>query len=195
MLRPGLPGGNLIRQEWFGQYDWAPHPKRYEAVVQSWDVAAVPGESNDWCVCTTWGLLGQQVDLLDVHRAQHIMPALIEKAKSLIAKWQPSLVVVEHATSGIGLGQALRDAGIPGVQPMKPKGGKTERMALQSPKLERGEVRLPKEAPWLKVFFDEILAFPNGAHDDQVDSMSQILRALDRRPPEIRDISRYKVGK
>lgn len=191
MQRPALPGGNMVRREWFGQYDWAPDPKRYEAVVQSWDVAAVPGETNDWCVCTTWGLLGQHVDLLDVHRAQHIMPDLIRQAKTLIARWQPSLVVVEHATSGIGLGQALRDAGIPGVQPLRPKGGKIERMALQSPKLENGLVRLPKEAPWLKVFFDEVLAFPNGTHDDQVDTMSQILHALDFRPREIRKISRY----
>jgi len=195
MLRPGLPGGNLIRKEWFGHYDWAPHPKHYEATLQSWDVAAVPGETNDWCVCTTWGVLGQHVDLLEVHRAQHIMPDLIRAAKSLIAKWQPSLVVVEKATSGIGLGQALRDAGIPGVKPLTPKRGKVERMSLQSPKLERGEVRLPTAAPWLKAFFDEVLAFPNGTHDDQVDTMSQILHALDCRPREISHVGRYKRGR
>lgn len=34
---------------------------------------------------------------------------------------------------------------------------------------------LPKAAPWLDDFKSELLQFPNGRHDDQVDSMSQFL--------------------
>ena len=33
----------------------------------------------------------------------------------------------------------------------------------------------PKEAPWLTDLEDELFAFPNGRHDDQVDSISQAL--------------------
>jgi hypothetical protein len=36
-------------------------------------------------------------------------------------------------------------------------------------------VFLPKDAPWLYEFKVEVLAFPNGKHDDQVDSLSQFL--------------------
>jgi hypothetical protein len=48
-------------------------------------------------------------------------------------------------------------------------------MAIQSAKFENGQVFLPKEAPWLPDLEDELFAFPNGRHDDQVDSISQAL--------------------
>jgi predicted phage terminase large subunit-like protein len=59
---------------------------------------------------------------------------------------------------------------------VKPEGSKLERMAAQSAKIEAGQVHLPKSAPWLGDFLTELLAFPNGRHDDQVDSISQFLR-------------------
>ena len=59
---------------------------------------------------------------------------------------------------------------------VKPEGSKLERMAAQSAKIEAGQVHLPKSAPWLGDFLSELLAFPNGRHDDQVDSVSQFLR-------------------
>ncbi len=59
---------------------------------------------------------------------------------------------------------------------VKPEGSKRERMATQSPKIEGRQVHLPKEAPWLDSFLLELLAFPNGKHDDQVDSVSQFLK-------------------
>jgi predicted phage terminase large subunit-like protein len=48
-------------------------------------------------------------------------------------------------------------------------------MVAQSAKIEAGHVYLPKDAPWLATFLRELLAFPNGANDDQVDSVSQFL--------------------
>lgn len=35
---------------------------------------------------------------------------------------------------------------------------------------------LPREADWLDTLLLELLAFPSGQHDDQVDSVSQFLR-------------------
>jgi len=49
------------------------------------------------------------------------------------------------------------------------------RMVAQSAKIEAGHIYLPKDAPWLATFLRELLAFPNGANDDQVDSVSQLL--------------------
>ena len=57
---------------------------------------------------------------------------------------------------------------------VKPEGSKVDRMAAQSAKIEAGHVYLPKSAAWL----GELLSFPNGRHDDQVDSVSQFLRWL-----------------
>ena len=64
---------------------------------------------------------------------------------------------------------------------MKPEGSKQDRASQQSPKFERGEIWVPKEAGWLKTFEDELASFPHGKHDDQVDSVVQFLAAVDTR--------------
>ena len=51
-----------------------------------------------------------------------------------------------------------------------------------SAKIEAGEVLLPSGAKWLKEFRTEVLAFPHGSYDDQIDSMSQALSYMSRRP-------------
>ncbi len=51
-------------------------------------------------------------------------------------------------------------------------------MRRQSVRLvEAGNVYLPHPdfAPWVNDFIEECIAFPNGAHDDQVDAMTQAL--------------------
>jgi hypothetical protein len=57
-------------------------------------------------------------------------------------------------------------------------GPRMDRMAAQSAKIEAGHVYLPKSAAWPGEFLTELLSFPNGRHDDQVDSVSQFLRWL-----------------
>jgi predicted phage terminase large subunit-like protein len=61
---------------------------------------------------------------------------------------------------------------------VKPERSKVDRMAAQSAKIEAGHVYLPKTTAWLGEFLTEPLSFPNGRHDDQVDSVSQFLRWL-----------------
>ena len=60
---------------------------------------------------------------------------------------------------------------------MNPQGGKIARAAAVSPLIEAGNVYLPhpQVAPWVDDFIEECAAFPNGAHDDQVDAMTQAL--------------------
>ena len=63
-----------------------------------------------------------------------------------------------------------------------PEGDKVMRMNAQTARIEAGAVALPSRAPWLDEFKREILAFPNGRYDDQVDALSQALkRAFERR--------------
>ena len=52
--------------------------------------------------------------------------------------------------------------------------------AVQTDKIERGMVLIPRAADWLPEFKRELLAFPNGRHDDQVDSMTQFLDWIGR---------------
>jgi predicted phage terminase large subunit-like protein len=57
------------------------------------------------------------------------------------------------------------------------------RMNAQTARIEAGSVVVPRRAPWLDEFRRELMAFPAGRHDDQVDALSQGLqRAFDYRP-------------
>jgi len=60
---------------------------------------------------------------------------------------------------------------------VNPSGGKIARAAAVSPLIEAGNVYLPHPsyAHWVNDFVEECAAFPNGAHDDQVDAMTQAL--------------------
>jgi predicted phage terminase large subunit-like protein len=55
--------------------------------------------------------------------------------------------------------------------------GKVARAMAVSPLIEAGNVYLPHPlyAPWVNDVIEECAAFPNGAHDDQVDAMTQAL--------------------
>jgi predicted phage terminase large subunit-like protein len=77
--------------------------------------------------------------------------------------------------------QELYSHDIPAI-PIRPEGDKVMRMSAQSAKIEAGTVHLPRSAPWLDDLKSEVLAFPHGLHDDQVDSISQALNWLSYRP-------------
>jgi predicted phage terminase large subunit-like protein len=82
--------------------------------------------------------------------------------------------VIEDAGNGSAL---IQDLSVSSIRPhaIRPVGDKIMRMSAQSAKIEAGDVFLPLEAKWLKDFRTEVLAFPHGKYDDQVDSMSQAL--------------------
>jgi len=48
-------------------------------------------------------------------------------------------------------------------------------MHAQTAMIENGFVHLPDAEPWLAPYLYELSAFPNGRHDDQVDSTAQML--------------------
>ena len=155
--------------------------------MQSWDIATTTDERNDWSVCTTWAIKQKDFYLLGVWRARVEFPALRRKV-NLALSYQAQAVLIEKAGPGLQLVQDLRNDPTPGFpRPIGivPEGDKWMRMEAQTPRFEAGHVLLPEEAPWLADFLDELLAFPRGRHDDQVDSVSQFLKwawARSRRP-------------
>lgn len=76
----------------------------------------------------------------------------------------------------------------------KPEGSKVDRMVAQSAKIEAGHVHLPKEADWLAIFLHELLAFPTGRHDDQVDSVSQFLKWFSSQRETVFDLTMIGMG-
>lgn len=74
---------------------------------------------------------------------------------------------------------------------------KIARMQARSVMFETGKVFLPRRASWLAVYLEELLGFPNRAHDDQVDSTSQALDWVQQRfssdiAPEVREYKRKR---
>jgi predicted phage terminase large subunit-like protein len=175
--------GNVIRRHWFATYDVLPPANYQTRIVQSWDVAMTTGPRNDYSVCTTWLVKGQDAYLRHVYRGRLGYPDLRRKVIALAVEYDAKTILIEDAGPGTSLFQDLRaEQKKPMVNPIpiKPEGSKVQRMEAQSAKIEAGHVHLPKDAPWLATFLMELLAFPNGANDDQVDSVSQLLVWMQR---------------
>ena len=71
---------------------------------------------------------------------------------------------------------------IPGIVPVNPTDSKIARVYAETPQIEAGNVFLPLPAncPWVNSFIEECAAFPNGAHNDDVDAMTQALSKMTR---------------
>lgn len=182
-------------------------PEKLIFVMQSWDTALEADEhkDNDFSVCTTWGFFNNDDNitsmlLLGLYRARLEAPELRQRAKRLYADYRdtkdngltpdgkhcPDMVIIEKKASGHMLIQEFRKAGIKAFAyiPLKDKILRTNMASFY---IQNGLIYLPYEEPYFteplgsaKILLDECIAFPNGAHDDIVDSMVQaILRAKD----------------
>ena len=81
----------------------------------------------------------------------------------------------EDKASGTQLIQELIADGCHGVTRYQPDCDKIMRMHAQTAMIENGFVHIPESAPWLAEYLHEMTVFPNGKHDDQVDSTAQFL--------------------
>src|SRR5690606_16545040 len=61
------------------------------------------------------------------------------------------------------------------------KTGRRDKEARARPiqgRMRQGMVLMPREAPWIASLTAELLTFPNGVHDDQVDALAWIGQML-----------------
>ncbi|QDW37775.1 hypothetical protein FFI89_011785 [Bradyrhizobium sp. KBS0727] len=172
---PVPPGGAMIRKQWLRYYEVAPERTYRTKVIQSWDTAAKNGAQNDWSVCTTWLIHEKHFYLLDVTRGRYEYPRLRETAAALAERFKPGVIMIEDASTGIALAQELRQAGTYAVRPIPVERDKIGRLYVQQSKFEAGLVLFPKAARFLADLETELLTFPQGKTDDQVDSISQAL--------------------
>jgi predicted phage terminase large subunit-like protein len=154
--------------------DDAPERSDMLFVVQSWDTAIKDTPNCDFSVCTTWGWRDHWY-LLDVFRNRLDFPALKGAALALKQRWRPDLVLVEDTSNGTALAHQLRREGHHEFWPKMVKGSKFERFITQTDILQSDRVVFPTKAPWFESLKKEMLVFPNGRHDDQVDSVTQFL--------------------
>ena len=168
-------GGAMIKREWLRFYDEAPERTPKTKVIQSWDIAAKNGLNNDYSVCTTWYVHDKNFYLIDRARGRFEYPELKRTAMALAERYKPTAVLIEDASAGISLAQDMRAEGRFRIKPVPVEHDKVTRLYVQAAKFEGGLVNLPKNAPYIDDLLAELLAFPHGKHDDQVDSISQAL--------------------
>ncbi|MEM9840768.1 MAG: phage terminase large subunit, partial [Pseudomonadota bacterium] len=155
-----------------------PLPAAGDRIIHRWDPASKADDANDWSVCSTWQVRGKMAWLLDVYRVKLEFPELRRRIQLQRDRWDAKLILIEEAGSGIHLLQDLkRDANI-SVRGLIPKDDKGTRLLSVVHLIEGGQIAVPKDAPWIAEFQREVCLFPNGKHDDQVDSMTMFLRTL-----------------
>lgn len=145
-------------------------------IIQSWDTAAKDGAQNDWSVCTTWMVVDKCYYLLDLTRGRYDYPSLKATAIALAQKYRPHYVLIEDASTGTALAQELKSVYFGGAVRLVPiERDKIGRLYVNQAKFEARLVLFPKGAPFLPELEAELLAFPQGKTDDQVDSITQAL--------------------
>ena len=193
LQRPIPAEGNLIKRDWLPYYDRLPERRATARVVVSWDTAMKATELSDYSVGTAWLVDGSDCYLLDIIRDRFDFPDLRRAVLAQYHRYRPSSVLIEDKGSGTSLIQDLRYHRIP-VIAIGAEHDKITRLYTVQPKFESRSVFLPRNAPWLPDLVAELLAFPNGRHDDQVDSISQALAWVERRRQgPIAGMGRYVV--
>jgi predicted phage terminase large subunit-like protein len=108
-----------------------------------------------------------------------------DQIAALAEHWKPDLVIIEDTSSGMGLIQLLREQSWLSIVGRHPKDDKETRMSRHQGRFEAGRVLLPVEAPWLADFENELLSFPSGRYDDQVDAFMLFLDWFSQNEPNI----------
>lgn len=182
---PVPAGGALVQRKWLRYYDKLPKKQPGDQLVQSWDTASKDGALNDYSVCLTALVRRNDVYILDVFHAQLNFPDLLRQVQMQAERHSPDILLIEDAASGQQLIQHLEIVGICGVpSPIrcKPVVDKITRLYAGCALIEAGGLILPEEAHWRAGFESELLAFPKGRRDDQVDAVSQLIEWVRARP-------------
>jgi predicted phage terminase large subunit-like protein len=162
--------GKVLKRSWFRYFDEL--PVGFEDVIQVWDTAWEEQEDADWSVGLTLGLKAGRAFVLDVFRERLETPELLEAVRAQYKRWKPREILIEDKASGKSALQVLkRETGLP-VVGVSPEGkDKVARARAITPYYESGRVLHRTGAAWLDAFEDELVLFPEGPHDDQVDAL------------------------
>ena len=87
-------------------------------------------------------------------------------------KWNPISIGVESAGIQLALIQIIRRQTTLPIVKLKADKDKLSRALPLSAKMEAGMVFFPNDALWYSELEKELLVFPSGDHDDQVDSLA-----------------------
>jgi predicted phage terminase large subunit-like protein len=191
--RPAPPEGHRFRRSWFRSWTAeengavyhlqsvparkvaARHCRRFGTV----DLAVSTRTSADYTVLAAWAATPQEdLVLLDLQRERLEEPDAIRQAAAFARRNRLDYLVVESNGMQLGIVQTLRRPpyGL-AIRAVPNDRDKLTRSATAVIRCEAGQVFFPERAAWLADFESELLNFPVGSHDDQVDALS--LAAID----------------
>jgi predicted phage terminase large subunit-like protein len=175
-----------------GEVDWQGPPP--DGLVSSWDTALKAKTYNDFTAGTLWVTAGPRRYLVRAFRQRVSPPDMARAIRDQTQwarekfSWLPLRILIENAAAGPEVIADLR-RDTQGVLPVQPggRGDKTYRASAASPILESGNVYAPGAdagdgdfdpvltPAWAQQVIDECSVFPNGEHDDMVDSVTMAL--------------------
>ena len=172
---PVPDGGAVFKLDTFKRWDERNKPPKFDRLIGSWDLTFKDSKSSDYVVGQIWGTKGIDYYLLDQVRGQWDFTKTLDVFVQLAKKY-PSVNrwLIEDKANGSAIISMLKKH-IHGVTAITPTESKLERAYSVTPMIECGNVYIPESAPWLPAYEDELLSFPAGAHDDQVDCTTQAL--------------------
>jgi predicted phage terminase large subunit-like protein len=185
--RPAPMEGGTIKRKWFRHYEierdatfkptgWIKldgirlRPMDHTRFVTT-DLATSIRTMADYTVHAVWCLYqsfsGPWLILLDIFREQVEGPDILPPARTLCRRWKCP-IWMEKAGFQLSMIQTARRKGFP-VRELIADKDKLARAIMATPLMEAGGFWLPESASWLADYESELLTFPNGKHDDQVD--------------------------
>ncbi|MGE7988941.1 phage terminase large subunit [Lysinibacillus fusiformis] len=192
--RPSPAGGSIFKREWIRYYvrtqeqhrEWALSndvpilPTHFDKMAQSWDCTFKGTDTSDYVAGGVWGRKKAQYFLFDIDHRRMGFADTMKAIRAMSDKWPNARSkYIEDKANGTAIIEMLKDE-ISGIVPVDPDGGKEARANAVSPLFEAGNVYLPHPnmCPWVEDLVEELVSFPNAAHDDLVDMTTQALNQL-----------------
>lgn len=179
--RPSPEAGGVIKREWFPVVDYSEFIARVgPKFVRDFfcDPAYTDDPNNDPTALMVTVKHGANLYLLDSEQVWKEFPHLIKHIRSYVPRLggsYQSKLLIEPKASGLSIIQTLKEETSFNVISLPPpKDDKLTRVNAKTPSMEAGRCILVR-GPWNENFLEECVAFPNGAHDDQVDNLTNAM--------------------
>lgn len=181
---PAPESGDYFRKEWLRPVRSMP-PRDSLRIYGASDYA-VTSSGGDY---TVHGVIGIDADegmwLLDVWRAQTSSDVWVDAFCDMVLRWKPMAWAEEtgQIRSGVGpfLLRTLRDRRAYVARYDFPtRADKAVRAQSIRGRIATRGLNIPEAAPWRTDFVNELMTFPVGKHDDQVDMLGLIGQLLDK---------------
>jgi predicted phage terminase large subunit-like protein len=146
---------------------------------------AVTADGGDYTVHVVIGMdHAGRLHLLDLWRAQADASVWIEAFCDLVAKWRPLAWAEETGQIRAGVGPFLERRmrerqTFTSRRQFPTRGDKAIRAQSIIGRMALDGLRMRPDAPWIADLEPELLSFPSGKHDDQVDALGLVGQLLD----------------